>query len=64
MANKQKLKGGSKKCGRSKLWCEAYKSRNQREKNKSARLKSHLIRHPTDTTAVKALDLIPRFMQG
>lgn len=49
----KKAKGGKKnrKIGRNKKWCEAYRNRGQREKNKCIRIRKHLARFPNDPTA-------------
>ena len=50
-----KKKGGMRKRGRSIVWCQAYKSRGQREKNKKLKLRKHIVKHPNDKVAEKAL---------
>lgn len=45
----------NRKHGRNKVWCQAYRNRGQREKNKVVRLKRHLIDHPHDRNAVHLL---------
>jgi len=52
-----KSRGGKKarKVGRNAKWCLAYRNRDQREKNKAARLRKHLITFPDDSCAVHAL---------
>lgn len=58
MASKKKQsgkrKGGMRKRGRSIQWCQAYRLRGQREKNKKAKLIRHCSRHPLDLVAAKA----------
>lgn len=50
----KKGKSGNKKHGRMKKWCEAYRARHQREKNKLIRLRKHLLKHPNDQVAIQA----------
>lgn len=38
----------NRKHGRNKKWCEAYRLRGQREKNKAKRLAKHRKAHPND----------------
>jgi len=40
-----------RKCGRMKIWCQAYRARNQRGKNKVRRLERRVARHPNDARA-------------
>jgi len=40
-----------RKIDRNRKWCEAYRARGQREKNKALKLSKHLVRHPNDLTA-------------
>lgn len=60
MASKKKQsgkkKGGMRKRGRMIQWCQAYRSRGQREKNKKAKLRVHISRHPNDLVAQNALN--------
>jgi len=53
----KKAKGGKKnrKVGRNARWCAGYRARNQRERNKVARLKRHLRCQPADRCAKDAL---------
>lgn len=44
-------KNGDKKKGRNAKWCQAYRMRGQREKNKAVRLLRHLLRFPEDGIA-------------
>lgn len=44
-----------RKLGRNEKWCQAYRTRGQREKNKARKLRRHLKRHPEDLQAVAAL---------
>ena len=55
MTKKQKSKGGTRKYDRNKIWCQAYRARGQREKNKAVRLRKHIACHPTDLCAIDAL---------
>ena len=43
----------SRKVGRSKVMCEAYRARGQRERNKSRKFEAHLLRNPHDSCAKK-----------
>ena len=54
-------KGGKKarKIGRNKKWCEAYRSREQREVNKARGVLRHLIHHPGDNRAFHAYTNLP-----
>jgi len=56
-----KNKKGNKKHGRMEVWCKAYRSRNQREKNKTVRLRNHLERYPDDKCAVSCLERLRVF---
>lgn len=57
MAKKQKQgKRSSRKVGRNKSWCQAYRAGCRREINKKRKLRRHLRRFPTDLNAKKALD--------
>ena len=44
----------NRKFDRNRIWCQAYKNRGQREKNKLRRLNKHLNRHPGDGCAIEA----------
>lgn len=49
-------RNGNKTHGRNKEWCNAYKLRNQREKNKKQRLMCHVRNgHANDKAALAAL---------
>lgn len=50
-------KAGQKgrKIDRNKKWCEAYRNRGQREKNKQARLRRIVALNPNDKCAADAL---------
>jgi hypothetical protein len=48
-------RNGNKTHGRNKDWCESYKRRGQREKNKKSKLRKHLIHHVNDEVAKAAL---------
>lgn len=54
-----KKTGKSQKFGRNADWCKAYRSRNQREKNKAKRLIRHLARFPSDPCAVHCYNNLP-----
>lgn len=58
MAEIRKAKGSKKgrKIGRNQKWCQAYRNRGQRERNKLRRLKPHLKRRPADNCAKMAAD--------
>ena len=56
MVEKAKKTGKGRKIGRNKRWCEAYRLRGQREKNKAVRLHKHLRRLPDDAVAARALE--------
>mgnify|MGYP001412824509 CR=1 FL=1 len=58
MVKKQKSGGGTRKYDRNKVWCQAYRARGQREKNKAVRLRKHIVRHPADHCAVDALSRV------
>ncbi len=45
----------NRKWDRNRVWCEAYRRRGQREKNKAKKLRKHLSRHPDDKIAAQAL---------
>jgi hypothetical protein len=47
--------GGTKKLGRNKDRCKAYKLARTRDINKQGKLLKHLAKHPEDTVARKAL---------
>ncbi len=51
MAVVKKGKSGNKKHGRSKAWCERYRARGQREKNKLKKIRRHLKKFPGDRAA-------------
>ena len=55
--SRQAKSGGGKKIGRSKKWCESYRARGQREKNKRLKLERHLRRF-NDKQARKALNAL------
>jgi len=50
-------KGGKKnrKIDRNRKWCEAYKARHQREKNKVVKMRRHLVRFPMDARGDRRL---------
>jgi len=53
MAKKQS--GGSRKLGRGKVRCAAYRAAGRREKNKKLKLKIHYEKHPNDKQAKKEI---------
>lgn len=57
MAKSQGKKGG-RKIDRNTKWCEAYRKRNQRERNKLRRLRKHLVRFPKDRGALAIVERI------
>ena len=59
MPEHRKGKSGNKKHGRSAKWCQAYRSRGQREKNKAKRLVRHLEKYPNDIKAGEARKRLP-----
>jgi len=58
MPKAQKRGGSSKKIGRDKKYCEAYRARARREENKEKKIKRHLKKYPEDNVARMALDSI------
>lgn len=46
--------GKSKKPGRNKNVCAAYRAENRRSKNKIVRLRRRLQKHPADKSAIEA----------
>lgn len=48
-------KGGTRKIGRNKDKCKAYKTARTREINRRGKLLKHLAEHPEDKVARKAL---------
>jgi hypothetical protein len=48
-------RNGNKTHGRNKSWCESYFRRGQRLKNKKARLRKHIMKHPNDKVANERL---------
>lgn len=58
MAAKKTSKG--RKIGRNKKWCEAYRNRHQRERNKVKKLLRHIRRYgTTDHMAVHTYNNLP-----
>ena len=51
MASKKIAGGKNRKHGRNKIWCDAYRKRGQREKNKAKKVLKHLAQHPNDNVA-------------
>ena len=70
MAESKKAKGGKKnrKHGRHAVWCNAYRNRNQRERNKARRLRKHIATFPKDkcpdTCALEALSRYQLVLRG
>lgn len=58
MGKKTKSGGGARKYGRNRKWCEAYRSRGQREVNKAAKLERHLKFQPNDRQAKRVLNAL------
>lgn len=52
---KKSKSSGSRKHDRNRAWCEAYRRRGQREKNKAKKLRKHLAIYPDDRCAAAAL---------
>ena len=48
--------GKQRKYDRNRKWCESYRNRGQREKNKVKKLRRHLARFPGDKVAVKVVE--------
>ena len=46
----------TRKYDRNRKWCQSYRNRNQREKNKVKKLRRHLARYPDDKVAAKVLE--------
>lgn len=55
--------GGARKYDRNRAWCAAYKSRQQRERNKALKLARHIRRYPWDQAARDALSKLPQSFQ-
>ena len=55
MVEKAKKTGKGRKIGRNLKWCQAYRLRRRRERNKAVRLRAHLARLPNDRCADWAL---------
>ena len=55
MVEKAKKRGAGRKIGRNAKWCQTYRLRGRRERNKAVRLRKHLARLPADTVAAAAL---------
>jgi hypothetical protein len=60
VANRQVRSGGGRKKGRNLKWCQSYRLRQQREKNKAIKLVRHLKKHPEDISANAAIALLPK----
>ncbi len=54
-SNKQRGKK-QRKYDRNRKWCQAYRLRGQRERNKRRRLETRIRRNPNDVGAVRALE--------
>ena len=59
-----KGKKGCRSAGRNKIFCAAYRARSQSEKNQLRRLKKHLIHHPMDLVAGKAIEHCNKMIRG
>lgn len=46
----------TRKYDRNRKWCQSYRNRNQREKNKVKKLRRHLVRFPGDKVAAKVVE--------
>jgi hypothetical protein len=55
--------GKSKKMGRNKIVCAAYRNSNRREKNKARRVRRHLLRFPGDLVAKGCLEGLRAFVR-
>ncbi len=53
-----------RKWGRNALFCQNYKNRNQRERNKLVRLKKHLLRFTNDLVASAAVERVKVAIRG
>lgn len=49
-------KKGNRKYDRNRPWCEAYRKRNQRERNQLRGLRKHSARFPKDACAARAIE--------
>lgn len=47
--------GKNKKYGRNKIWCQTYRTREVRAKNRVRKLRRHIKNFPADVQAVAAL---------
>ena len=45
-----------RKYDRNRKWCQSYRNRNQREKNKVKKVRRHLARFPNDKVAAKVIE--------
>jgi hypothetical protein len=61
-----KASGSNKmrKVGRNALFCQNYKNRNQRERNKLVKVKKHLVRFVNDLVAVATVDRLKTAIRG
>jgi hypothetical protein len=59
MAANAKAGGNNRKKGRMLAWCQSYKNRQQRERNKARKLAKHLRREPNDAVSRAVLMALP-----
>lgn len=57
-------KNGSRKVGRSRVKCAAYKTRRQREKNKIRTIARHLKTHENDLASFARMETFQAFVAG
>ena len=55
--------GKSKKMGRNKIVCAAYRSSHRREKNKIKRVRRHLMRFPGDKVAEQCVENLRMYVR-
>lgn len=61
MANKNDKGGGARKYDRNRVWCQAYRNRGQRERNKVRRLLRHFRRYGVcDPCAASCYNNLPK----
>ena len=53
-----------RKWDRNRLFCQGYRNRNQREKNKVRRLNRHLKAFPSDYVASRAVEVCRKLIRG
>jgi hypothetical protein len=51
----------NRKWNRNKLFCQAYRNENRREKNKARKLLRHLRKHSNDNVAVGCFDKLKNY---